>query len=490
MTARFGAALGVDEVPALAPVLEGAARLEARFADDLAGVARALLDELAARGALHPDAGVPSLALPATLSEMVAIAIALDEKDGRPSIGVRQHYLARTPRLCLEQRATRDQPAARFFHTPLDWAALPRLRGAIERLFADVSLAAPDARATIAGFDSAAALVAGCPTLASLYQRTYYGRAMPLLHGWPHDLAYYARALDGGPASLEAVIDRHLAAPILHELTHFDEGRPALFPLYLDECVAGYLGIRHLPSFAYPPPGEDVGVFSAPWFAQVGQALCRVLGLDAVVRAQAGLVSWEEAMPPGLWRALARVGWRDWLDGRYLHFLANPLAPDPWLKLIFLGGARALDDEDPRQRSLGALAALSWADIPVGDEAPFDRALVEDGLRAMCLESRLDAAHYVVGRRPPPGPITVDLAACRTSTALRPPAPAGELPIVEAGPPAYLFPPAVAARLRADGLSALIVEVRDTSDAALAELTDALLAGRAFSGPAGCVSPQ
>jgi hypothetical protein len=483
----FGAALGARDVPALTPILDGAARLHTGFADELDALGRALVDELAARDALHPSAGPPSLALPATLSEMVAIAIALDENDGRAAIGVRQHYLALTPRLCLEQRLTRDEPAARFFHTPLDWEALPRLRGAIERLFADVAAAAPrSTRPTIAGFDSAAALVAGCPTLATLYQRTYYGRAMPLLHGWSHDLAYYARALDGG-ARLEAVIDRHLAAPLIHELTHFDEARPALFPLYLDECVAGYLGIRQLPSFAYPPPGEDVGIFSAPWFAQVGQALCRAIGVEAVVRAQAGLVAWEQAMPPGLWRALVRVGWRDWLDGRYLHFLANPLAPDPWLKLIFLGAGNALDENDPRQASLAALAALPWSEVPVGDEVAFDRTIVEDGLRAMCLESRLDAAHYVVGRRPPPAPIAIDLDACRVSTSARPPSPPGELAVVEAGPPAYLFPPAVAARLRASGLVALTVEIADPTDDAIADLAAAVLAGRPATGAAGRV---
>src|SRR6185503_10828965 len=113
----------------------------------------------------------------------------------------------------------------------------------------------------------------------------------------PADLAHFARA----PGSLDEIIDRYLSAPLIHELTHLHRRRQ-VFPLYLDECVAGWLGVHVLPQLAYPD--GDEGLYAAPWFAQVGQALVRVAGLENVLRAHAGVVPWRDALPDGLGAAL------------------------------------------------------------------------------------------------------------------------------------------------------------------------------------------
>src|SRR5262249_12941983 len=144
------------------------------------------------------------------------------------------------------------------------------------------------------GAPSADRFRARTATLAELYARTHYGSAMPLLYGYPADLAYFAsRGLD-----VHQMIDRYLTAPIVHELCHFAPDRDALDSPHFDECIAGWLGVYVHPELAYPAVGEDDALYAAPWLAQVGQAVARAFGIDAVVRAQAGAARWEDATSP------------------------------------------------------------------------------------------------------------------------------------------------------------------------------------------------
>jgi len=379
----------------------------AGFPARLARTAAAKLRELERAGRRRDDV-TPTLHIPSTFADTLAAAITLD-----PDAPLAWHYLDTMPALHVEQLHTSAHPTAVLLHTPLDWSRLPRLAGAIARLHALVPTAAADHPATI----------------ADLYRRAYYGGFMPILYAYPDDLAAMAREL--ASHDLHAVVDRWLAAPLIHELAHLSPARAAIFPGYLDECIAGWLSMRALPEFVYPAPGEANALFAAPWFAQVGQALARAVGEPALLAAHAGLAGWDDALGP-LAAAAARLGWGEYLERRDPHFLSSNFRPEPWLKLFALASARK-----PLDFTLQQLDALNWADIPAGAPTPADSAALADGLRAMCTRSYQDRGAYRVARRPPP-PITIDVPSRTISAA------ADGDPVA----PRYPLPHAIAATLR------------------------------------------
>ncbi len=401
----------------------------------------AAFDEL--MGRLPPE-------MPRSFANMLAAAIAVEERDGGPRAGnLRMLYLETMPMLRRQQLDRSAQPAASFFHSPLDWQRMPRLSAAIDRwlaLLAEAGLTRDDPRRH--------------RTLAELYDQTYYGGFMPLLYAYPNDLGYFARGLsDGAPAA----IDRFLTAPVLHELAHGARERQAIFPMHLDESVAGYLGVHTLPAFAYPEAGSDDAIYAAPWFAQVGQALVRAFGLQPIVRAHLGAARWDQVLSPELVAALGRIGWDDWLRTRYPHFLSDNVQPERWMKLFFLGAAkRSLEALD-----IAALDALSWRDVPAPAEDPFDARIIADALRCMCLHNDKIDQHFVVRLAAPRGPLSIDLDDCVVR------APAGP---IDAAPPRYWFPPSVAARLRALGHHGITVELSDP--AAIEEVVALILDGK------------
>jgi len=413
---------------AVAGLADEAERVAAGFAPALAAATQAAWRELAARGRLHADAAPPDGELPWAFREMLASAIAVEEREGSERAALlRRHYLELMPRQRVEQMATTAEPNATLFHTRLDAARLPRLRAALDRLYALVEGAGVDpARALPAATPEA--LLVNFPTVARLYAVTHYGGFMPLLYGTPADLARAAVDLTDVQSDAQTAIDRHLTAPIVHELAHFGRRRRGLLPLYLDECVAGHVGVLAHPAFAYPTEADVDALYASPWFAQVGQALARVVGTPALVRAHAGAADWRDVLPDGFLDEALAAGWNEYVERRGPHFLSDSFRPDPWL-------ARILAHE-----------------APPDDEA--DEAILADALRAMCLENRVEAGAYVVSTRPPPGPIVVDVAARRVTTPLR----AGTADTV---PPAYFVPPAVARRLEALGIKALSVEIDD-----------------------------
>jgi hypothetical protein len=203
--------------------------------------------------------------------------------------------------------------------------------------------------------------------------------------------------------------------------------------------------VHVLPDFAY---GEGA-LYAAPWFAQVGQALARVIGVSTMVQAHAGRLPWAEALPGALQRSLERAGFDDYCAHRQPHLLSNGFRPQPWLKLICLAAA------GEELRSLDEAARRPWREISSGPETEFDELILSDALRAMCLRNRVDAGHFVVERAAPRGPVLVDLEACCVF---------GEGGPHDHGRLAYWFPPAIAARLRARGIAGYIVEL-DTPDA-------------------------
>lgn len=436
--------------------------------------------ELERAGALRDEAGAagpPLLALPASLRRVLARAIADERAEAARAVGedgaaaagraeaLLRHYTELMPRARVALLAGRAEPGAAFFHHRLDWARLPRLAAAIERLYALLGEAGADAAAAT-GAASAAAFRARTPTLAALYERTHYGGAMPLLYGAPADLAHFRARAEAAGLDLDGAIDRYFTAPIVHELCHFAADREALEPLHLDECIAGWLGVHVHPEFAYPAPGEDDAIFAAPWLAQIGQAIARAFGVRAVVRAHAGAARWADALPAPFVAAAARLGRDDWRARRTLHFLSDTLDPDPWVGLALAAGAgRPLAGET--LASLARLPPAAFAALP--DDPDFDRAIVADALRAMCLDNARVGGSFRARARLPDGPIVVDAAGGRISAARR-----GE---VDTARPRYWIPPAVCARLAAAGADRRELRLGDL--AAIPEAAAAICEGAA-----------
>jgi len=399
--------------------------------------------ELVASDAIRPDAaaGAPALAFPLVLRRFLARAVALERSEAGPEAAQRadnlvRHYTGAMPRMRVAQLAGTEEPGATLFHTPLDWDRLPRLGAAIDRLFVVLGDAGVASVAAL-GAASADAFRARTQTLAALYERTHYGGFMPLLYGFPADLAYmHARGVADGLDVL-ATIDRYLTAPIVHELCHFAPGRTAFSPPHLDECIAGWLGVHVHPELAYPAGDHDDALYAAPWLAQVGQAIARAFGIVNLVRAHAG--GDLAALPRAFVAAAARLGWDDWCARRTLHFLSDTFDPAPWVALALATAGGAL----PSGATLASFTAFPLATLSLPEDPEFDRSIVEDGLRAMCLASRQVQGSFRTRSRLPDGAITIDVRACAVVAPSQ-----GELdPVV----PRYWLPPAVAARVTARG---------------------------------------
>jgi hypothetical protein len=348
---------------------------------------------------------------------------ALDEErragSGRAD-ALERHYLEVMPRLRTQQLDSTAPDAASIFDAPIDWHRWPRLAAAVARL-------------------GRADLLARDVTVGALYADSCYGGFMPMLYGSAYDLATYDRAS----------LDRHLAAPLVHELAHGGRDHEVL-SLYVDECIAGWLGTRALDG--------DNDLFAAPWLSQVGGALARIVGADRLRAAHSGTVAWDAVLPRGLAAAIVDAAWADYLAHRPLHLLSDATGPDRWMKMFFLAAAGTPLPWDDRP----------WREIPAGDESDADAEILGDALRAMCLRNHQERRSFRVTRRPPPAPITIDLDECRVSTA------AGDDGF-DPAPPAHLFPPATAARLRAHGIAGYTVTIASLD--ALAPLERAILDG-------------
>jgi len=384
-----------------------------------------------AEPAAQVDAELGEIALPAPLRLTLTHAIALERREGHTEqvADLLRHYTETMPAQRAAQRASEDP----LLHTPFAWDHLPRLSHAIDRLFAVLADASVDATRAL-GAPTAEAFRARTPTLAALYERTHYGGVMPLLYGNLADLAYFRAS--GSP---QEAIDRYLTTPILHELCHLSRDRDALHPLHLDECVAGWLGVHVHPEFAYPAIGYDDAIFAAPWLSQIGQAFARAFGIRALIRAHAGAEPWDAALPAAFVDAAVRLGWEDWRARRTLHFLSNTLDPAPWVALALVAGAGG----DLTGATLADLAATPLSALVLPLDPVFDRAIVEDALRAMCLENVRIEGSFRARTVLPDGLVTIDARTCTMTTARR-----GDVDIVD---PCYWIPPAVGARILAAG---------------------------------------
>jgi hypothetical protein len=302
-----------------------------------------------------------------------------------------RHYLEVMPRMRLAQVISTDEPGATFMHTRLDWSRLPRMTAALDRLHAVLVDADAAAQFPLA---SPEAFRAGTETLAQLFMRTHYGACMPLLYGYPADLRYFAAAGARRGEDVLATIDRYFVAPMIHELCHFARDRDAL-PTHLDECIGGWLGVYVWPEFAYPEGDRDDALAESPRLAQVGQAFARAFGVRNIVRAQSGAMSWRDALGEQVVEAAEALCDEDWRRRRTTHLLSDTANPRPWVAFALAAGAGI---------NLRALTMSSLRDRPFDLLSPdevFDRAIVEDALRAMCLETHVvDGSMRTRVRRP------------------------------------------------------------------------------------------
>lgn len=338
------------------------------------------LDELDADGrALPVAAAAPTL--PRVFAPLLGRALTSATDAERPTL---VEYHARTlQRMRAEVVACADEPQRTLLHTPLDLVAMPRLASALERFFDLVAAAGVDPTLAF-GAPSPAALLATRPTVAALFAGAYYGGYGPPLCLQATDRAALARELAAGAPTLD-VIDRRLTGPLVHELSHLGHTRAPFPSPYLDECVAAWLGALAFPALAVPAPGDDAAMYMAAWFTQVGAHLARLFGQDALVRAHAGLVPWEDVLPPGLLATLERLAWEQWLAGRQLSFLGDTDRPDPWIKAFWLAAAGRLD----ARVTLPELAACPWRDLPRGPWSPDDDALLAWARHALATEPHL-----------------------------------------------------------------------------------------------------
>ncbi len=461
----------------------------------------------------------PALFLPDAFAEVLLRACALEDIDGgdlERAGRLLDHYLSWMPARRVEQLCATEGIAARIFHAPLDWDAMPRLSGALKSAF-DLLDAAEVHPLEPLGAPDPDTFMASSPTLAALYQRTFFGGFMPMLGASPVDLNALTDEID--EIGLTPTIDRRMTAPLVHEWMHFGRNRRPLLPPYLDECVAGFLGLVVHEGTAFPPPGEDTGLYGAPWLAQVGAALGRTVGLKALVRAQAGADAWRDAMPPGLLDACERLGWARIEATRQAHFLPDTTNPWPWVRLFLRAGAgedvgaitwETLCNDgghcgglsgdairkpggDPGDTMAGHRSGASVGEClddpgaggltgeparsgAFGETAPnpLDSLIISWALWTMTLSARqTPSGAFRISRRLPVGSVILDaeLGRCHLR---RDPGMTG-LGEVEIAPPAFFLPPSSCERLRLRGMARVAVVLHDLG--CIPYLVDALLEG-------------
>ena len=350
-----------------------------------------------------------------------ADAAAADATDAADrAAALERHYLDVIPRLRTQQLDSTAPEVARVFDTPVEPAGWPRLAAAAARL-------------------GRADLLARAPTLGALYAESCYGAFMPMLYGSAYDLASY----DGD------ALDRHLAAPLVHELAHGSRDHPIL-SLYVDECIAGWLGTRALDG--------DNDLYAAPWLSQVGAALARVVGAERLRAAStAGTVAWDDVLPPGLAAAVAAADWELEYLARTVRCTFCAARPPP----IAGCACSSLPPPGCRLRSSIARGATS----PPATSATTTTARILDDALARHVPAQSSGAALVPR---PATPSAAGAGSTSTSTPARVATAAGADGFDPAPATAHLFPPATAARLRARGIAGYRVRDRVARRAAAA----------------------
>jgi hypothetical protein len=347
------------------------------------------------------------------------------------------HYGAAMPAL----RKRQLEGGAPAFVARLRLSRMPRLREALDRLFAAVSGAK---------LSCAACLGAATPrelvedrTLAEVYAGCHFGGAMPMLYASPADLV----AVAGDPLE---VIDARLVGPLVHELSHFRAEDPPA-PANVHEALAAFIGSEVWPAQVWPERALD-GIPGAAYFAAVGGWIARAVGETGALRIQAGVLDLRDALGPRCSEALRCYGFLPFLETGAPHLLSDAFHPGRWWKLIDLhrDDARAQDFAerfvDPLLAGApasvrswdDALDALPWQELPAFRDPPgaLDRKLALLAERALRVRARRSGASFEAVCADPPGELSLDPAACE----MRAPWPG---PDAIGAPPSFPWPPAL-----------------------------------------------
>jgi len=415
---------------------------------------RAALQEGVARGytaalSRKPLRGGPEIgaALPAGMLEALTIAGLLRGTD------LDGHYLDTMPAQLAVQLRAAGGAEERLFSARLDLRRLPRLREALDRLFALVA-GAGVACARAIGATTPQALLAARPTLAELYAGCHFGRSMPMLYAYPGDLA--EEAWRG--RSPDELIDARYVGPLLHELSHLHPLDPDLVPApaNLHEALAAWIGSEAWPDQVFPARGGEDAIPGAPWFAAVGGFVALRIGAPEAVRAQAGGLDLRGPLGAPCVEAMRCYGWLGFLESGAPHLLSDAFHPERWWKLIDLHRdlrlARAFHAAhvEPLLRSVPArgtplraawdeaLDALSWSELPCSRDAPTagDDALALRAVRALHVRTERSGRTFRAARAHPPGPIALDAGECL----LRAPWPDCD---AVGAPPRHPYPPSL-----------------------------------------------
>jgi hypothetical protein len=349
----------------------------------------AYLDELELLADDGPVHAVATPDLPESFLALLVRAVHLEADPGRLA-GLHHYHLDMLPRrrvVVLAGRAdpVQDSALVDLFATPLSLRAMPALSTAVASL-GDLVARAGGKGPSVDG-----------RTFASIYADCHYGRYAPPLGTSDPELA---ALVDEGLAPLEA-LDRRLAGPLIHELTHLAPS--PLGPPYLDECVAAALGARAMPSLISPDEADHNAMVGAGWFVQVGEHLFLAFGFEAIIAAHVGTKRWDDVLPPGLPGLFAELGWQQYLMTRHPAFLGEAQDPDPWIKLIHLARVGALDRLAGVVAARGvalleALRRLRWGDLPVVEldaepmRASFERSFMARPSLGRCGQWRVERA--------------------------------------------------------------------------------------------------
>jgi hypothetical protein len=376
----------------------------------------------------------PPFALPAPLRESIVAAAA---RNACPPALI-EHYATKMPSLLVDQLLFDDEPR-RLLCRPLEPQRLPRLRQALDGLFAALAAAGIDAHAFV-GAPSPAALLAARPTLAAIYAHTLFGSGLPLVGAYPTDRPSLLGVMEAHGA--DEAIDRLLGCHIVHELCHGParacDGPPA--PWMVAEAAANHLGAaaRAADIFVDEP---GTGLRAVAPFVLLGDVLARRCGAAALWRLSLGAAPAAE-LGASIAAALDAAAWEDWLARREPPFARDALGVLAWIKLV--DGARAGAALGPAPLAAAALA--DWSQLPWWSDAVTDddRAMVPRALTALFQVNALAPDFRTVPSEPPRGRLWLDVAEARLFAEPRPDGVYGE-------PAWWLMPPSMARRLHERG---------------------------------------
>ena len=473
-----------------------AARVRDRAESLQAETARGYGEAAAALGGPRQSGPRPVAPIPPGMLEALCIADAA----GRATPALALHYTRTMPALLARQLRAPGGPEERLFDARLSLRRLPRLREALESLFALVASAGVSCAQAL-GAATPEALLRARPTLGALYAGCHFGSSMPMLYAYPGDLAPAAWA----GRSAEEFIEARFVGPLIHELSHLHAlpGSCVPAPANLHEALAAWLGSLAWPAQLWPaeespalPRGGEDGLPGGAYFAAVGAWVARAITQRGAIRAQAGALDLRDAregLGAQACEALRLFGWLRFLETGAPHLLADAFEPVRWWKLIDLHRdpllsaefhaaqvAPLLRDGVPapgariEQGWFSALDALPWSALPSFRDpvTAADLDLAQRACRALEVRAVREGASFRARREAPPpwprasgatgevagqGPLRLEVQSCLLRAAHPGPDAIG-------APAHFPYPPALCAAWAARGLG----EVRGTPAGLLA----------------------